>query len=134
MKRFFTLAFCIPLLVSACKKDDGTIDCDMGPRNIRVDFQSSFQKDMVRVYLDTALVVRDTILTTNPVLGLAGMDSFSVLRRGEQMLKVVVNNRDSASVPLQLDKRQNFYVGVGYNLPGKAKLAFEVRAEPFVYD
>jgi hypothetical protein len=111
------------LFVFACKKGD-----DLKDVAVRIDIQSSFVADDVKIYIDNQKEFDNTI-TTNDVLSFAG--GFSTVKsEGRHHLRVIIGG---------VEYNENFtlsnmlYIGINYDRQLKQVKTIH-SATPFGYD
>ena len=111
------------ITASSCKKES-----DTGDHTVFIDMQYGFDNDDVTIYIDGEEKFEGNI-TSNPTLGLAHRIS-SLQNGGTHMLKIVVNNGRSATVPFSIKK--DLYIGVGNSTSNSFE--FDFQNTPFAYD
>jgi hypothetical protein len=96
---------------------------------LHVDLQESYGHSAVRMYVDGSMVY-DALTTSNHALGLAG-GVVADLAPGRHELRVIVDNRDSASVSFPVGSE--LYIGVGHSV-STGEVRFDVTDRAFVYE
>ena len=126
-----TKIFIISLLIiclgifNACKKEQ-----EKDRSLLKIDLQSQFTNNHVKIYIDNRLVF-DKLITTSPSIGLA--DSYSdTLSNQTHKIKIIVDNQDQTEFLINL--KTTTYVGLNYYTNNPTHFSRMIQAQPFMYD